>query len=536
MSDKETEETWSSSRDNKRPETVPEPTKIRWRDRIPRLVSRAAIQEMAVNIVKDFELVGQTKEIEFEERDKSRPGDRENFRRRLRALWEIRRKYQARAEWGNQPVRSIIRYRSGVVFPKGLSAKLRQMAPEDTETGQAPTEAENLQGTEELTFVEKFIKDNSLGGSGASKRARTKDLEGQIASVLRPVMMKDENDDEVLDFIALDTLSFLDTSYKVEYNTIGGFENENAGIKEIVFTWTNEEGREQEETVPGERAIFMTADGLTNGKEGVSPFQGILTEIDDADKTLADMREGNQYFAKPTPVFEAKDREEAERINKLMNDNDTTRAKLRLTHWKVIAGKFSLVSRDASGFLPLEKELTRKMQIIAMAVQVPIQHLGFPDVLGTQAGAENQMEPVSNFASEEQEMWIEYYQEVFDKAIALRNEVTKADADKLIAGLVEPVIPSTTTKEIEILKDIKLPAVGVKAYPRKALMAEIPSDFTVDELEEMMEEEAQQTAMVTQPGAPDGTMGGGPPPIDPDVDDRLRAGADPDIRVVPPAA
>lgn len=481
----------------------------------------------------DFPSTNRTVEVIDED---SEAGSRSNFRKKRDAVSEIKRQYRGMADWGNQLVKNITNYRIGMVFPQGVGALevKEQMQGQDeaaedvaipTTEGTPPVTPSTDVASPEFQFIlDKVIRFNKLDGPGATKHARLRELEGQCAVNMRVV----EGDDGTLDGIALDLIPWSLFQYQVIWNTIKAsngkdVEVENAGLDKIVIATDDDEDDDEGIVFEGDSAAFIAFDALDDGKEGVPTLMGNIQETIDIDKSLADLREGNQYFGKPSPVFEAKSTEEAKRLSEILTGE--TRRNLKLTHYKIVHGEFKLVSMDLSGTESLISEILIKAKMISGGTGVPLQHIGLPEFISNRGGLENTMEPVANFASTEQEIWETFYQEIFDKSIALANEFNDATSTKLETGTVVPVLSTTTQRMIGVLKEILLPMAMQGQYAWKALRLEVPSNIDKNISEEMLEEQRREegamTLAATRPV---------PPPIS--IADRVDTALDSDVSVL----
>jgi len=196
-----------------------------------------------------------------------------------------------------------------------------------------------------------------------------------------------------------------------------------------------------------------------------------LPEAEDIDLALRDWRKINRFFASPTPYFKTRDLLEAKDLyERLLAPG---------VDWKigkVFAGPadFSLVSMSGEGADSLQREIETKIKILAGGAGVPVQFLGFPEFMSNRATAENTMEPVALVSISEQRSWLAGFQELFDKAVILRNRMAPAGAPPLTPGQVEPVIRFITQAQIDRLRELYLPLWQSGAIPLDTLLKLLP--------------------------------------------------------------
>lgn len=467
-----------------------------------------------LSIEKDSRLAGGNIRVR-RTTDLTVPGDRADWSEKRDAVIQIIAMYRGIAEWGNQLTRKIINYRIGFVFPQGVKAEIvvrPEPAKAATEALQSEDRAgvpipaletvEAVIGQPELDFIQDSVIDfNNLDGKGTDDFAKCREFEGQVLVHLRTVTEEDSEGNETIN-IALDVIPWIQTDYEVFFNTVNEVEVISAGIDRVVIEEANTdiEGRSRNvgptstvsRTLRGDEVAFIAFDTIARSIIGTPSLSGLINDLEDIDKAEADMRQGNKYYAHPVPVFEAETTEEAARLNEIISES--TDQSWKIGDPKIIAGKFSLVSLDLDGQKALADELVKKIQIISAGTNVPVQHLGFPELMSNRATAENTMEPIANFVLAEQEIWQVFYNEVFDKAINLRNKAAKGTEQKLNTGMVKSVLKATTEKALRVVKDIKIPLAAVNQWPYDELRQDVPTSWTGEELEAALEEQRAKDA------------------------------------------
>ncbi len=363
------------------------------------------------------------------------------YRSRERLVAQIVEKYKGYAAWGNQLIQRIVDTRAAFALGRGVRA------------GQVADGA-----GAELEFIDTFLADNELGGQFAGQLAVEKELEGQVLLKLEPRFDGDDFAGVRIGFV-----SWNDTHYEVLFDSEG--ERRPSGAM-----WRDPSSG-IEVKVPAGQMVFLSFNAPANAREGVPTLSGLLVEAEDIDRALRDWRTINRYFASPTPYFRTDDAVGARDLYERLTDPQV--------NWrigKVFVGPadFSLVGMDAAGVESLRAEIEAKIKILSGGAGVPVQFLGFPEFMSNRATAENTMEPVEAIGLAERQSWLAGFAELFDKAIAVRNEYAPAAAPKLRAGLVAPHIPFVTRAQIDALCKIYLPAFQAGAIDHKTFLGLLP--------------------------------------------------------------
>jgi hypothetical protein len=143
---------------------------------------------------------------------------------------------------------------------------------------------------------------------------------------------------------------------------------------------------------------------------------------------------------------------------------------------KVFAGpaEFTLVESSGAGAESIRQEIETKIKILAGGSGVPVQFLGFPEFMSNRATAENTMEPVALVSISEQRSWRQGFKELFDKAIALRNESASPLDKPFKTGAIEPRMKFTTQSQVDRLTQLYYPLWQSGGINLKTLLGLLP--------------------------------------------------------------
>jgi hypothetical protein len=245
-------------------------------------------------------------------------------------------------------------------------------------------------------------------------------------------------------------------------------------------TFTDSDGKKQ--TILNDFATLMKFNARINDKYGTSDFGGVLHVLDNLSKGLEQWYSMNWLFAHPTPFFKTENMQDGKDLTDYLVDQK----------WKLgqfFAGPADMDLKSGAGDSgSIKEKLTMDARIVTAKLGVPIQFMGFPDLMSNRATAVNTMEPVEAVSLAEQKVWKTGFQDMFDKAIALYNSRVPLGDRFLTPGLIEPVLPFITANQLKMLIDLYLPAWIDGALSLETLLARIPDVKAREELERLAAE------------------------------------------------
>jgi hypothetical protein len=354
---------------------------------------------------------------------------------------EIIRKFHGIADYGNQFVQRIIAVKTSFVMPKGVGLAVEDAAAD-------PAEAE-------MEFLEQFLDYNDLNQELALDLLKEKEIEDGILVRLDWNLADSQ--------VEIRYVSWSDTRYALTPAVAGDYRYIGSA------SWTYED---RQVTLPWEQFVYTAFNRRANSFTGYPGLGSVLRECEDADKILRDWRKISHLFAKQTPYFKCKDRQEV----------DATTAAISDSGWKIgqsLVGtaEFSLVYPEGITVDLLMQELLNKVKMISGATGVSVHFLGFPDVMSNRATADAMQAPVEVVSQGELGRWLGFYEELFDKAIVMRNRYL---GPPLRPGLVKPQIVRYTPQQMTDAKDVWIPAFEKNLVSRREARAKLP-DIQVDD-------------------------------------------------------
>ena len=159
--------------------------------------------------------------------------------------------------------------------------------------------------------------------------------------------------------------------------------------------------------------VYIKTGGVIDRPETPPRIASILTQIDNYERALYDMRESNHLFGFPTPAFETSDPAEAA----------TIRNWIQQTKWKIgnsfIGGAKMYYPQPPNSYESLTKEMSLNLKIISSRTGIPVHWLGWTDLMSNRATAEELQEFISTGTKKERLIWRCGVKELIVKAMAL---------------------------------------------------------------------------------------------------------------------
>ena len=147
----------------------------------------------------------------------------------------------------------------------------------------------------------------------------------------------------------------------------------------------------------------------------------VLREMEDLDKAIVDWRKINRLFSAPTPVITCPDESAAKKMNKLVDESDWRIGKLLILGGLDV--KFELVGWKGDGYTTLQYETQSLVKTVSGTTGIPVQFLGYPELLSNRDTAENLLVLIALSTNKERNTWMGTYEELFQKAMIIANTV-----------------------------------------------------------------------------------------------------------------
>ena len=347
--------------------------------------------------------------------------------------------YAGTAEWGTPIARNVIDVRAAFTLAGGVRPVLRETVKESTSGA-----------TRELEFIKAFVDYNGLRDDLPQDWAKEAEIEGKFLATLKADLQAGQ--------IKARYFSYSSRAY-----TVIADPDDYAVFLRVEYTDSAGNPRE----ILPEYFVYRPFGGRThNVNETPSKASSVVWNFEALHKSLYDWRKANRLFASPTPYFKCANPAE---VNALLDA-------LNSMKWKIgqfLAGtaEYNLVGMPTTGIDSLQKEITTNIQLISGNTGVPVHFLGFPELMSNRSTADTLFDMVAASTHRERRIWMSFYTELFDRAIALANAGFQAG---LRPGLVEAQIPEVSSKTMFELKDNWLPLFESGVLSLETLLAKIP--------------------------------------------------------------
>lgn len=312
--------------------------------------------------------------------------------------------YNGESDYGSDILRGIIDIRTAFIGGEGISLVC--------------TQKKNKKKIQ--AFLDKLIDDNNLDGAGFIEMVETGEMEGKCLPII--ILEKEK--------IKIRHLTWISNKYNVVTD-----EYDPKNIKKISY---QDGDTDKEITIPLGKAVYVKLGGSSDKVNQTTTRTGtVLTQIENLDRALYDLRANNHFFGRITPYFECQDQASADLINKAIEARQFTPE----TGYAGTA-KFSYVSPDMGASDNLNQEIMLNIKKINVVTGIPVHWLGWPDLMSNRATAENLLEVVNSATKKERTKWQSAIEELVKKAMALAFEKNIIDFNEPDSFQVRIPVPS----------------------------------------------------------------------------------------------
>ncbi len=324
----------------------------------------------------------------------------------------IKEKYNANADYGNAMTGTIIDTRTAFICGQGIN-----IVSDDEATGE---------------WVKKFLDDNDLNGTKLISMVQESEMEGKQLIVLKPTKEQ------------VEVKLFSWTTNKYTVNTA---KDDYEKIKSV--TYKTDDGDTHKVEI--DRAVYVKVGGSDNCINDTPPrIASVLTQIDNYERALYDLREGNHLFGYPTPCFLTTSDQQSTTIQKAIDKNA----------WKVgqtyVGTAKMYYPAPPDVYSGLDKEMSLNIKLISSRTGLPVHWLGWTDLMSNRATATELRDFVVAGTMKERLIWTEKITEMIQKAMTLAK-------DSSIDGAVyDPdgftvTLPYITLEQVKALSETWLP-------------------------------------------------------------------------------
>jgi hypothetical protein len=279
---------------------------------------------------------------------------------------ETYRKYNGMSDFGGAQTRAIVDLRSSFIAGEGLNVSSQDDALN--------------------AWMEKLIDKNQLGGTLLSNLVRGGEMAGQSILVFK--VRKEEGGP----FVKVGRIPYTtEQPYRATYD--GYFPDEVKSIE------VKKHG--QWEKLKETNFVYVRTGGDDWNQYGPTTRTGlVLTDIENYDRALKDMRRNNHIMARITPTFKVNTPEEAKSLQAQLNNQQ----------WKIGkafmgTAEFDYKTPGGGAHENLLTEMTSTLKTISSPTGVPVHWLGFVDLMSNRATAETLYDLIKNATQVERLVW-----------------------------------------------------------------------------------------------------------------------------------
>jgi len=281
---------------------------------------------------------------------------------------ETYRKYNGQADFGNQQTRVVIDLRTAFIAGEGVSIS-----------------TENEQTAD---WIEQFLERNYFNGNKFINAVKGSEMTGQSLLLIKPQLWKDESV-----YIKISRLPYvISKEYRPVYldDTIRD---------EVVAIQIKKEGNWVTSGF-SDFVYIRTGGDDTNSYDAVTKVGVVLTDIENYDRAIKDMRRNNHIFARITPTWETETEAEAKTIRDQVNQQ-----KWKIGDAFMGAAKFKYETPGSGAHENLAAELVATIKNISSITGIPVHWLGYVDLMSNRSTAETLYEAIKNATINERSEW-----------------------------------------------------------------------------------------------------------------------------------
>ena len=296
------------------------------------------------------------------------PGTTNAFNTYESQVSETYRKYNALSSFGNQQVRTVIDLRTAFIAGEGISISCEDDLTSD--------------------WIEKFLLRNLLQGPNFINAVKGSEMCGQALFVLQISEWLDKS-------LFVRAIRF---PYTIKEPFKPVFKNPRLKDEVIDIVIKKELGYE---SANFRNFIYIRTGGDDGNTEGPCTKTGVvLTDMENYDRAIKDMRRNNHIFARITPTWEVDSAAEAKSLS----------SKLSQMKWKIGEAfigkaKFKYETPQTGAHENLATELASTIKTISSVTSVPVHWLGYVDLMSNRATAESLYELIKNGTIVERQFW-----------------------------------------------------------------------------------------------------------------------------------
>lgn len=372
-----------------------------------------------------------------------------NFRNYSSQMDQIYNGFIGWSEYGGDLIRPAIDIRTALVAGDSLSV--------------------NSENNKTRKFIDKLVKDSKFYGSQFIRGVEISEKEGKCLIVI----------EKQKDKIVWKPISWYLKKYTVK-------EDDKGNIIGVSF---GDDGVDIEKIdLKPESFVYITTGAQTsNINTPVPRVSNVLTQIENYDRALYDLRETNHYWGRITPYFKTEDSKTARDILEAINAANWTIGKSMAA-----AADMSLLGPGNQAADPLTREMSLNLKIISTCLGIPVHWFGWTDLMSNRALAEELTNLISIGTKKERLIWNEGVVELIQKSmvIAVDNGIEGSINDP---DGFQVDIPFINKEKLKDIIEVWLPMRDTGHISEATLLNKIPGINPAQEMNQIAEEEKKES-------------------------------------------
>lgn len=301
------------------------------------------------------------------------PGTYNGYKNYVSQVRETYKKYNGRADFGVAQTRCIIDLRSAMISGEGIS-----VVTEDEDLGE---------------WIDKFLTENNLtGGPELFKAVKGTEMAGQELLTLKEIKKPKENSIG----IKVNRIGYRITKpFRAVYS-----DDIVSNIEPIGFEIKKKEDGKWEKLDLKDFVYVRTGGDDLNEYEPTTKTGVILTDLENYDRAIKDMRRNNHILARVTPVFNVESEPEAKSLVKKLNE-----MKWKIGQAFIGKAKFKYETPGSGAHDNLKAEMVATIKNISASTGVPVHWLGYVDLMSNRSTADSLFEMIKQHTINERNEW-----------------------------------------------------------------------------------------------------------------------------------
>ena len=323
------------------------------------------------------------------------PGTSNGYTNYESQVMETYKKYNSNADFGCQQVRAIIDLRTAFIAGEGISVSAKN-----------PKTAK---------WLEEFIRINKLNDSNFINAVKGSEMSGQNLFILKKGFSR---------ILNKDCIRAIRIPYNSKYKYKPAY-NDNMTREEVIdvlfkdeFGWTSKNLS---------NFIYTRIGGDDGNSYGpVTRVGTVLTDCENYDRAIKDIRRVNHIFARITPTFKTNSSAETKSLKAWLTD-----FKWKIGKAFIGTAQFDYKTPKTEAHDNLISELTSTIKTISSTTGIPVHWLGFVDLMSNRSTAQTLYEFIKNATIAERIIWEGSLYELILKAqeLHINNGLQDLDYD-----------------------------------------------------------------------------------------------------------